>query len=516
MSSKTLYRRVGSPAAAVAVVGSLVGCMTVGPDFQRPTMLAPTRMSDWHGGSPALAAPKPGSDEQVDADRWSAFKDPELKRLQVLALQANQDLQTATLRFAQARVQETTVAAQHGLQATARGSVTRQRQSEVGASTRLIDALGQGNREALIGVLSSPFTMYQAGFDASWELDLWGRVRRSVESAAAGTETAAASLRQAQLSVVAEVSRAYFRLRSSQQQWQLAQLELAAAEDIESLLRSQFQGGLADESASIRQATQTADLRARLPALLEVQARLLSQITLLCGQRPGALQSELSPPTPGSEPTMLPDLALGLPSEFAHRRPDIAAAEARLHAATANVGVAMAELYPQITLGASFGGESVGVGKFGEWGSRQWSIGPNLSLPIFDQGRRKATVTLRELQQQEAAVAYQQTVLQAWHEVDAAITSYVAESQRRANLKEEVRHGANALALTKVRCAKGLTDYLPQLDAERTHLQAQRALAESTGLLSADLVGVYKSLGDNGNLPSSSSATPEGFGASKP
>ena len=515
MRSKTLYRGVGSPAATLVVVGALAGCMTVGPDFQRPTMLAPTRMSDWHGGSPALAAPKPGSDVPVDADRWSAFKDPELKRLQVLALQANQDLQTATLRFAQARVQETTVAAQHGLQVAARGSATRQRQSEVGASTRLVDALGQGNREALIGVLSAPFTLYQAGFDASWELDLWGRVRRSVESAAASTETAGASLRQAQLSVVAEVSRAYFRLRSSQQQWLLAQLELAAAEEIESLLRSQFQGGLADESASIRQATQTADLRARLPALLEVQARVLNQITLLCGQRPGALQSELSPPTLGSDPPMLPDLALGLPSEFARRRPDIAAAEARLHAATANVGVAMAELYPQITLGASFGSESVGAGKFGEWGSRQWSIGPSLSLPIFDHGRREATVVLRELQQQETAVAYQQTVLQAWHEVDEAISRYVAEAQRRANLEEKVRHSANALALAKARYAKGLTDFLPQLDAERTHLQAQRDLAESTGLLGAGLVGVYKSLGDDGNLPLSSTVAPVGFEANK-
>ncbi len=518
MTSQIRFRGACSAAAAWVAVGALAGCMTVGPEFQRPVPQAPVRMSDWHGGAPALAAPEPGVGAPVTADRWSAFNDPALKHLQVLALQANQDLQTATLRFVQARVTETTVAAQHGLQVVARGAVARQRQSEVGASTRLIDALGQGNpgnREALIGALSAPFTLYQAGFDASWELDLWGRVRRSVESAQASTEGAGASLRQAQLSVTAELSRAYFQLRSVQRQWRLAQQELAAAEEIESLLKAQFQGGLMDESASIRQAAQTADLRARLPALLELEARAMNRITLLCGLVPGALQSALTPTEPGIDDPALPDLALGLPSEFARRRPDIVAAEAQLHAATANIGVATAELYPQITLGASFGSEAVGAARFGEWAGRQWSIGPSLSLPIFDHGRRKATVTLRELQQQEAAVAYRQTVLQAWHEVDEAITRYVAEGQRRDKLQEKVRRGAEALALAKARYAQGLTDAVPQLDAERSHLQAQRELAESTGLLSTGLVGVYKALGDDGNLPLLNGAIPAQFGAAR-
>ena len=516
MTSETLSRPAVLAAAALVVAGTLAGCMTVGADFQRPAPQAPARMSDWHGGSPALAAPEPGIGAPLAADRWSAFNDPALKHLQVLALQANQDLQTATFRFLQARVLETTVAAQHGVQVAARGSATRQRQSEVGAGTRLIDALGQGNREALVSALSAPFTLYQAGFDASWELDLWGRVRRSVESAQASTETAGANLRQAQLSVMAELSRAYFQLRAAQRQWRLAEQELAAAEEIESLLRAQFQGGMTDESASIRQAAQTANLRARLPALLELEARATNRITLLCGLRPGTLQSELSPTQPGSDEPGLPDLALGVPSEFARRRPDIAAAEARLHVATANIGVAAADLYPQITLGASFGNEAVGSARFGEWASRQWSIGPSLSLPVFDRGRRKATVTLRELQQQEAAVAYQQTVLQAWHEVDDAITRYVAEGRRRAKLEEQVWRSAEALALTKARYANGLTDAVPQLDAQRSHLQAQRELAESTGLLGTGLVGVYKALGDDADLPLSSITKRAEFEAHKP
>src|SRR5690606_12985730 len=157
-------------------------------------------------------------------------------------------------------------------------------------------------------------------------------------------------------------------------------------------------------------------------------------ITLLAGMRPGELNAELAPWADGGPAqagwTLPPSLALGLPSTLALRRPDIRAALARLHAATADIGVAIADLYPPIPLGASFGLESVSSGRVGEWGSRQWGIGPSLSLPIFDQGRRRATVQLRRLQEQEAAVAYQRTVLDAWHEIDAALAGYAAELAR--------------------------------------------------------------------------------------
>jgi outer membrane protein TolC len=224
----------------------------------------------------------------------------------------------------------------------------------------------------------------------------------------------------------------------------------------------------------------------------------MNQITLLCGAEPGGLNEELAA-TPATGPAAaLPDLRLGLPSELARRRPDVAAAEARLHAATANIGIAVADLYPRITLGATFGLESVGSGQFGDWGSRQWTVGPSLSIPIWDQGRRRSTIDLRELQQQEAAVAYQQAVLKAWHEVDDAISAYVAETQRHARLAERVRNGADDARLAQARYAHGLTSYLPVLSTSATVIDAERDLTDSTARARTALAALYKALGDDG------------------
>uniref|UniRef100_UPI0018DCE130 TolC family protein n=1 Tax=Variovorax sp. E3 TaxID=1914993 RepID=UPI0018DCE130 len=192
--------------------------------------------------------------------------------------------------------------------------------------------------------------------------------------------------------------------------------------------------------------------------------------------------------------------ALGLPADLARRRPDIAAAEAQLHAATARIGVAVADLYPRVTLGAGFGYESVGGDSFTDWGSRQWHVGPSISLPLFDGGRRRGTIELRELQQQEAAVAFQQTVLKAWHEIDTALTGYTAERRRQAELAERERRSRDALVLAHARYAGGLTDFGVELDARRALLQARRDQAQSTSRLAVGLVAVYKALGGEAPL----------------
>ena len=344
-------------------------------------------------------------------------------------------------------------------------------------------------------MLSEPHNLYQAGFDASWEIDLWGRVRRAIEAADASVDAAAALQRQVQLSVQAELARHYFELRAVQRQLRIAQADAAAAAESLELVQARADGGLTTDLDAKRQRAQLADLRARLPQLQQQEAQALNQITLLAGEAPGALNAELADAGNAPAASALPDLALGLPSELAQRRPDILAAQAQLHAATAQIGVAVADLYPRITLGANFGLESVGSERFGDWGSRQWRIGPSISLPIFDQGRRRATITLRELQQQEAAVAYQQTVLRAWHEIDAALTAYTAEQQRQAQLAEREHSGRDALLLAQVRYRNGLTDFGVELDAQRTLLQAQREYADSSSQLAVRLVAIYKALG---------------------
>ncbi|HEY9064166.1 MAG TPA: efflux transporter outer membrane subunit [Burkholderiaceae bacterium] len=490
-------------AATAAVLLWLAGCAAVGPDHVAPQTEAPARWSDWHGGDATLAAPAASPDaQQLARADWSAFDDPTLLRLQAMAADANQDIQAAALRFAQARVQQTMAAAQRDPQLAARAGISEQRQSEVGSGTRLIDAIAPAqNRDAIIGVLSDPYTLYQAGFDASWEPDLWGRVRRSVEAAQASSDAARASVRQIQWSIAAEIARAYFQLRNVQQQLDLAQADIAVSRDALALLRAKVGGGLLDDSAPVRQRQQLDGLEARLPQLRAQEAQAINQLTLLVGARPGALNEALAKPAAANDAASdrrWPDLALGVPSELAHRRPDIAAAEARLHAATAQIGIANADLYPRITLGASFGFESVGAQRFGEWGSRQWTIGPSLSLPIFDQGRRRSTIALRELEQQEAAVAYQQTVLRAWHEVDTAVSAYMAERQRQQRLARQVADSRDDLALAQAKYRHGMTDALPALDAQRALLQAQRDAADSAGQLQVALVAVYKALGDGG------------------
>lgn len=482
----------------------LAGC-AAGPDHRPAEVQAPADWVAWHGGSAALlGAERKAAPAGVASGDWKAFGDPLLDRLQALALAANHDLQTAALRFAQSRVQRTAAAAQQAPQLNASGSVNRQRQSESGAATRMIDALGSSvaNRDQLIRTLSEPYNLYQAGFDASWEIDLWGRVRRSVEAADADAGASAALLQQAQLSVQAEVARSYFELRGAQRELRVAHADIAAAAESLELVQARADGGLVTDLDPTRQRTQLAELKARVPVLLQQEAQAMNQITLLTGAPPGTLNAELAPPSEGAgnplealQAPPLPELALSLPGDVVRRRPDIAAAEAQLHAATARIGVAVADLYPRVTLGAGFGYESAGSERFGEWGSRQWHVGPSISLPIFDNGRRRSTVNLRELQQQEAAVAFQQAVLKAWHEIDSALSAYAAERQRHAELAERERSSRDALTLAHARYANGLTDFGVELDARRALLQARRDQVQSTSRMAVGMVAVYKALG---------------------
>lgn len=477
--------------AALAACAMLAGC-AMGPDFKAPDNEAPADFSAWHGGSAELAPaaaplPRPAID-------WQSFADPVLQRLQARALAANPDLQTAALRFAQSRSQGRAVRSQLMPQVGLSGSAQRVRESENGDFARVIGAINPAAKDEVVKVLAEPHDMFQLGFDASWELDLWGRVRRSIEAADADEAAASALLAQVQLSVQAEVARHYFELRSAQQQIQLARADIRAGEETRSLVQARTAGGLTNGLDLSRQDAQLADVRSRLPQLLAQEAQATNQITLLVGERPGALAEELAA-VPDTQAAVLPDLSLGVPSDVALRRPDIQRAQAQLHSATAGIGVAVADLYPRITIGASFGLQSVDASTFSDWGSRQWSIGPSLQLPIFDGGRRRATVTLRKLQQQEAAVAYQQTVLKAWHEIDDALSSYGAERQRNVQLASMEAASRDAWQLARARYENGMTDFLVVLDAQRTLLQAQRSHAESNARLAVGLVAVTKALG---------------------
>ncbi|MCE3263361.1 MAG: outer rane efflux protein [Pseudoduganella sp.] len=468
---------------------SLAAC-AAGPDFRAPEVAAPAAYGDWHGGAPSL---RDTGLAAGTAQSFARFADPVLAQLQEQAMQASFDVRTATLRFAQSRLARNVVASAQGPQLAARAAATRQRQSESGAGTRLVDAISPANRDALIEHLSDPFMLYQAGLDASWELDLWGRVRRSVQAADAGMAEASSLLREVQLAVRLEVARNYYELRAAQQQHAWLQDELAAARDMAALADARQRGGLASDLEAEQQRLALADLAGRLPAQLEAQAAAINRLTLLLAQPPGALQAQLA--LASGAPLRGPDLALGVPAEVMRHRPDIQAAEARLQAATARIGVAVADLYPRVTLGLSFGAEALATGKFGEWGSRQWSLGPSLHLPLFDNGRRRAVVELRTLEQQEAAIAFQKTVLGAWHEMDDALSAYAAERQRQQALAAREASARATLALAQARARHGLGDTLPVLQAQRALLAVQRERGASEAALALRLLRICKASG---------------------
>ncbi len=507
--------------AAVAL-GILAGC-AVGPDYQAPAATAPDDWTAWRSADSALTAGLAVGTAPLPDDWWTLFQDPVLDELQRRAITASPDLRSAALRFAQSRAQRDTVAAQRGPAVNANAAVQRQRASEYDPGTRLLDLVAPQQRNELAHELSSPYTDYRAGFDASWELDLWGHVRRSIEAADADTGAAAAMLNDMRLTVASDVARAYFELRLAQRQRAIVERDIAVASDTLSLIRARERGGLIDDFDVTRQRAQLADLQSHLPGLQAQEAGAINQIGLLTGVRPGELTALLAaPPTPTRQAgqanpasdsaavpyAALPDLSLGLPSQVALRRPDIRTAEYRLHSATANIGVATADLYPRIVLGASFGYDSYQGHRFGEWSTRNWQIGPTLSLPVFDMGRRRTVVVLRELEQQEAAVNYQRTILKAWQEIDDALTAYGAERQRNVRLREKAASSAEAYAMARSRYTRGMTDLLAQLDAERTDLQARGDLADSDSRLRMDLVAVYKAVGGGAlETPASVAAT---------
>ena len=483
-------------AVALAIAALCAACTTVGPDYAAPPLAAgaPATYAQRHAGSPLLAAPPAADAAALPADPWGALGGEPLKALQQRARERNAELAGAALQLAQARTQRDVAASRAAPALGVGAAAQRRRQSQTDASTRVFEIFPPASQQQALDIIGAPYTQYQAGFDASWEPDLWGRVRRSIEAADADTDAAAALLADLHSSIDAELARAWLELAAARQQIGVLERQRASAAELLALLSARQRHGLADASAALRQRGVVDELAARLPPLLEAEAGAWRRIELLCGDMPGDLAAQLARRARAAAPAPRPALALGLPSTLAARRPDIAAAAARLHAATASVGVAVAELYPRIMLGAGYGSVAVGSSAFGSGPSQQWWFGAALDLPLFDGGRRRAALTQRELQLQQAAVAFRQSVVAAWHDVDAAVARYEAERRRGGELQRKLAASGEAFVLARVRFERGLSDETPLLDAQRTQLDAEREAAISHAQQGLALVAVYKAL----------------------
>ncbi len=500
---------------ATALGLSLAGC-TVGPDFKHEAMWSP---ATWFAGRPKPAPvvtpiSEPVS-EPIDPNWWSLFHDAELTSLENRVAAANLNVRLATIRLAESRSQRQITGADQFPSLTGDGSYTRERISQKGVLGVIGGGGGAGSRGSFAsnggaadgttgrtgaipnkvagGTSVPPFNLFQYGFDASWELDLWGRVRREVESADASLEASADARRNSLLSVVAEVARDYVQLRGEQTQLAIAQDNIVTERESLTLSQDRFRAGLTTDLDVANAAAQLQTIQAQVPQLEQREAESINALSFLLGEAPGALRAELV--RPGMVPPVPPRVPVGVPSELARRRPDIRQAEAQLHAATADIGVAVADFYPKVTLDGSIGLQALKAKDLGNWGARQYGLGPTISIPIFEGGRLRATLALRKVEQQEAALNYQQTVLQAWHDVDNALTAYAAEQRRHDALAEAVVQNRLALRLARERYTQGVADFLNVLDAERTLLSAQDSLADSSTTVSANLVQLYKALG---------------------
>jgi NodT family efflux transporter outer membrane factor (OMF) lipoprotein len=455
----------------------LAGC-TVGPDYAEPQMAVP----------PAYLEAQSAGEAQLDR-WWQSFGDAELTALIDQALTQNLDIEMATARIREARAQERFAGAGASPQVAAETSVTRQRISENAIPIPPGSGGGGGAGFALPG---ETFTTWRVGFDASWEIDLFGRNRREREAAAARTGSAIWNRRDAEVSVAAEVASAYFRLRTVQARIANAKDELARQQRFERLVEARSRGGLVTGQDLEQQRSERATAAAEIPAL-EAEAKAeIHALGILTGQTPDSLAGQLTASQPLPPSPLVPT---GLPSDLLRRRPDIRAAERELAAATADIGIAVADLYPRFSLTAAPAMVSTALGSLLEWGSRSFAVGAALDWPIFDGGRRKANVEVRNARQEQAMIAYRKAVLTGLGDVEDSLGNVAGRRQRLADLEEAFVTATRAEEIARTRYRGGLVTLTDVLQAQARRLALEEQLIETKGALARDTVALVKALG---------------------
>lgn len=452
--------------AGVLISLLLLGACAVRAPYQAPhTPPAAVKNAD-----PALFAERP-----YDARWWRQFDDPILDRLETDVLRSNLDVQAAVARVRQARaVFDETGRARY--------------------PTVTVGAAVDRREQALPGFTDEPVSTstYRAGFDAFWEIDLFGRVRSAVRAASATAASFDATLDDVRVSVAAEVARNYFELRGLQQQLAVAERSLANQRETLRLTRVRRDGGVGEEQDVAGAAARVAAIEASLPPLRTALAARQHRIAVLIGSRPGELTVDLAP---REYPAIAKALPLGEPGTLLQRRPDVRAAERRLAAAAAREGVAYAELFPKVTVSGVLGLLAGRGSLFGSADSRAWAVTPALSWAAFDLGSARARLRGARAGTEEVLAEYEQTVLRALEETENALVAYRGEQERLVKLADQARESGRAAAIARVRYREGLADFLALLDAERTQLQAEDAVAQAEAGVFTAVVAVYKSLG---------------------
>src|SRR6202051_4786631 len=456
----------------------LTGC-TVGPDYQSPEMKEAPGRSALNGES----VPSRTVEGAVDIAWWKSFRDFQLSSLVERLVAQNLDLETAAERVIQSMAQRRIAASQGLPHIEGQSSSTYNRQSPNGTLSLLTPAPGAPLEYAL----------FHDGLTSSWQLDLFGRVRRAVEAADANTLAAVENRHGVALAAVAELAQSYMQLRGTQNRLGIAKRNLRLAEENVELVNTRFRGGVATTLDMAQARAQQATIAATVPPLRAREAKLVNAIGLLLGEAPRALEAELRrsqiiPRVPRKVP-------VGLPGTIVRRRPDVREAEARLHEATAQTGVAVASFYPDVTLNGAVSVESLHLSNLFIPTSAAFALGPSISIPSFEGGQLRGALTLRESQQREAAIFFQKTVLRAWKEVDDALTAYREAQRRRADVARSVTENQAALQAARQRYQEGAIDFLNVITAQAQLLQSENDLADSDTQIASYLVQLYRTLG---------------------
>jgi outer membrane protein, multidrug efflux system len=486
------------------LVLALLSACSVGPDFTPPT---PPGVAKWNDSLARSNAVSTGTNP--DPKWWAGFNDPILARVIDQAIGGNLDLQQAVVRVVEAQQTQAAAGAAALPTVGANGSYMRE---QLGLRGLLLsqgaDKLGAGSPAVggILNQLGQPTNLFQYGLSSSWELDLFGRVRRSVEQAKASTEAQTEATSDALVMLEGQVAQAYVQLRGAQALALTQRQNVETARQSLALTQRRQAEGLSTDLDVAQARTQLADYEFQLPGYEKQAQQAMNRLSVLTGQPPGALDAMLGPSAPLPKVPLVVDI--GVPSSLARRRPDIREAEAKLHAATANIGVATAAFYPDISLTGNFGLRAIDGSFLTNWASSFYAFGPSVSLPIFQGGRLTAGLRLARAQAVESALAYRGTVLNALQEVEDALVAYRTDQAARAKLVEAVRSGELALYLARDRYVDGLADFLQVLDTERTLVGSRQQLVQADVSLTNDVVALYDALGGGWQIDAASAQPP--------
>ncbi len=476
---------------AVSTLALLAGC-TVGPNYQSPKLAVQPAYVET-GPVTAAAAQQPD-------DWWRAFGDAELVRLIQIALAESPDIQTAASRVRQARLGIASAKAQLLPEVDAMGNASHIEFSKNAGISQLASLFGgssgTGGSSASSGGIALPgsgITTYAVGFDASWEIDLFGGTRRKIESARDTAEAEEWSRRDAALSLIAEIASQYFQLRVLQAREVVIRAQIASQSSAAQISADKARTGLAPQSDVQTARSQLATVQASLDPVLIDQRIQIHALAVLVGRDPAALIDELAPARPLL--AALPIVPPGLPSDLLRRRPDVRAAERQLAAATADIGVATADLYPKFNLTGTAELISTGLSNLISVNSKQLQGTAAVSFPLLDFGRIRSNIRSKREVAEQAWFNYQKVVLGALRDVEDALARIEGEQQHQVALRESVAEADYALAAAGGRYRVGLSDQTPVIQAQATQLSAQLALVVSEGMLRTDLVSLDKALG---------------------